>query len=355
MRICFLRFISLDTTIGYTETLDLINYMSSKGHKIFFIIIKSSKTANPRDYFDENVKIYEIPALKIDFGKKIISKTINFFIYTLFSIFLLIKLQIKEKLDIIHFYPETTIPIFILSKFFKKIRFVLDLRKPTLIQSRELTDIQSEELELNRKLIPIIINFYTILEKMSLFSADGIISITEGVQNYIKMKLTMYKIVIEESMILPCSVNLKIFKKGIKSSTDFKNTINIKEDDRVLLYLGSVSVGREFQKVLKILGDILKDKKHIKFLILGKIDPKLNNLIDELKLRPYVIVKYVPHHLIADYIKIADICLSYIPDTPTFRYSCPLKVLEYMAMEKPVVATNIDAHRNLIKNEFKNI
>ncbi len=350
MRICFLRFISLDTTIGYTETLDLVNYMSSKGNKIFLIISKSKKSINLSNHFNKGVVVYQIPSILLKYKKSITKRLINYILYTIFSFFILMKLQIKEKLDFIHYYPETSFPVFVFSRFFKNVYRILDVRKPTLIQSRELTLVQAEELDLNRKTIPIIISFYIIIEKISLLISNGIITITKGVQNYIKARLKVFKIDRNNSMIIPCSVDLNSFDKNKISSLDVKEKFGIDEDEKIILYIGSISVGREFQRVLKIFSEIVKKKYKVKLMLLGRIDIKLRKLIETLDIHSHTFITYVPHYYIFNYIKIADVCLSYIPDTATYKYSCPLKVLEYMSMEKPVVATNIYAHRQLIEN-----
>jgi glycosyltransferase involved in cell wall biosynthesis len=241
------------------------------------------------------------------------------------------------------------------SRFFKKLRLILDVRKPTIIQSRELTRIQAEELEINPKFVPIIILVFGFLEKLALMSSNGIIAITKGVLHYLKVRLNSYGTNSHDFIILPCTVDLNIFKKNKGNLLELKSKNNIAEKDKVILYLGSISVGRDFQKILKKFSEILDEGYMIKFVILGRIDPSLSNLIDVLDIRSRTIVKYIPHHHISNYINLADVCLSYIPDTPTYRYSCPLKVLEYMAMEKPVVATNIEAHNNLIKDRVTGI
>jgi glycosyltransferase involved in cell wall biosynthesis len=47
------------------------------------------------------------------------------------------------------------------------------------------------------------------------------------------------------------------------------------------------------------------------------------------------------------FIGIGDVCISPLPNHPYWRYQCPLKLLEYLAMEKVVIATDIPAHRSV--------
>ena len=48
------------------------------------------------------------------------------------------------------------------------------------------------------------------------------------------------------------------------------------------------------------------------------------------------------------YIAMCDVAISALPDLPDWRYQSPLNVLEYLSMEKPVIATDIPAHRQIM-------
>jgi glycosyltransferase involved in cell wall biosynthesis len=47
----------------------------------------------------------------------------------------------------------------------------------------------------------------------------------------------------------------------------------------------------------------------------------------------------------------SDVCIIPLPNHPFWNCQCPLKLLEYLAMEKVVIATNIPAHRLIIEGK----
>ncbi|MGB9693454.1 MAG: glycosyltransferase, partial [Fervidobacterium sp.] len=70
--------------------------------------------------------------------------------------------------------------------------------------------------------------------------------------------------------------------------------------------------------------------------------------------RQYDVIEYVmfhppvPHSKVPEFIAMSDICIVPLPDLPQWRNQCPLKLLEYLAMNKPIIATDIPANRNVL-------
>jgi len=62
---------------------------------------------------------------------------------------------------------------------------------------------------------------------------------------------------------------------------------------------------------------------------------------------PFVATGHVPHEAVADYFMATDVGLYPGDATPYFDAACPLKVLEYSAAGKPVVATDLAELRRL--------
>jgi glycosyltransferase involved in cell wall biosynthesis len=60
-----------------------------------------------------------------------------------------------------------------------------------------------------------------------------------------------------------------------------------------------------------------------------------------------VVVDRVPHERVADYFAASDVGLYACDQTPFFDAACPLKVLEFSAAGKPIVATDLATLRRL--------
>ncbi len=61
-----------------------------------------------------------------------------------------------------------------------------------------------------------------------------------------------------------------------------------------------------------------------------------------------IFVGQIPYEKVGEWISAFDVGISHLPNKLIFKYSFPLKALEYMACGKPVLASNIQAHENII-------
>jgi glycosyltransferase involved in cell wall biosynthesis len=68
--------------------------------------------------------------------------------------------------------------------------------------------------------------------------------------------------------------------------------------------------------------------------------------LDQVILKPGV-----PYAEIPRWIALADLCVVPLPDHPWWRVSSPLKLMEYLAMGKPVVLTEMKAHRAIVEDD----
>ena len=58
----------------------------------------------------------------------------------------------------------------------------------------------------------------------------------------------------------------------------------------------------------------------------------------------------VPYEKVRDYLALADVGLIALPNWDWWRVSSPQKLMEYLAMGKPVIASDIPAHRNVLQD-----
>jgi glycosyltransferase involved in cell wall biosynthesis len=81
----------------------------------------------------------------------------------------------------------------------------------------------------------------------------------------------------------------------------------------------------------------------------GFLEKSLRELVKDLGIEDKVIFTgSVPHHKIPEYISSADICVAPFRDTKVTRCKSPLKIVEYMAMGKAIVAGNVGEVRRLL-------
>lgn len=124
----------------------------------------------------------------------------------------------------------------------------------------------------------------------------------------------------------------------------------------VLMYHGSLSPTRGLELILQAMAILVTlGHKHVRVMFLGKgaHRARLMALADELGLNDCVLfLAPVPHETVPQFVAAADVGLDPLPDHPWWNYSSPIKVYEYLHMGKPVLASDIPAHRDISEAVF---
>ena len=139
-------------------------------------------------------------------------------------------------------------------------------------------------------------------------------------------------------------------------SRDILRKVNIKKG-KVVLYIGSFIPWHALEKTILAAKEVYAADKTIRFLLIGKGEKYdyCKNLVCDLKLKNVIFVGNVSYNEIPDYINVADVCLALFDRTHAhianfdYFYS-PIKVHEYKACGKPIVASNIGTLKELVKN-----
>jgi glycosyltransferase involved in cell wall biosynthesis len=122
----------------------------------------------------------------------------------------------------------------------------------------------------------------------------------------------------------------------------------------VVFYHGAFSANRGLFETLESVKMLKKNYPNVVLFLLGNgpAAPLLESIVETEGLRENVMIHNAVNYAeVPAFIEIGDVCISPLPDHPYWRYQCPLKLLEYLAMEKVVIATDIPAHRSVIGAE----
>lgn len=143
------------------------------------------------------------------------------------------------------------------------------------------------------------------------------------------------------------------------SPSDFAFTPLPVRDGRVpiLLYVGTLADWQGLDIVIKALPKILESQP-VKLHIVGRGRSRqrkaLAKQIRKLGLEEHVVVQpAVPHHEIPSLIAGADICVAPLAlnDRNVTQGACPIKILEYMAAGRPLLASNMPIVRELVRED----
>jgi len=186
------------------------------------------------------------------------------------------------------------------------------------------------------------------LEMQAAKNASHVLAITEGVKDVLltngieEEKITLLPNAVDINKFKPRERNEKIEQKfGLNGMT----TIG---------YIGSFTDYEGLDYLLKA-GAALKDKYEGKFKILmigdGVVLDNLKSLSRELKLDNVIhFTGRIEHNDVLDYYSVIDIAVYPRKGMKVCEIVSPLKPLEAMAMEKTVIASNVKALSEMVKN-----
>jgi glycosyltransferase involved in cell wall biosynthesis len=161
-----------------------------------------------------------------------------------------------------------------------------------------------------------------------------------------------FRIPEEKIHVWPSSVSMELFNPN-EHRTQGKTTkrnLGI-ATSQLLLYHGGFGHDRGLYELVRAMSLVRQKRKDIVLLLLGEgpAELRLRDLVQQLGLNETVLFhKSVHYGEVPRFIAAADAGIIPLPDQEQWRYQNPTKLLEYLAMEKPVILTDIPAHRLVV-------
>jgi glycosyltransferase involved in cell wall biosynthesis len=181
---------------------------------------------------------------------------------------------------------------------------------------------------------------------------DGTTFITKGTKEYIEQVINNK---FKKYSIFPSAVNQFLF-----SPTQVNNVpLNItqKTKDRfVIFYHGSISPNRGINLILDAIDQLKNIIPGILFVSISEGNNYITEYCESKKINisnNLLLLNVVKHEQMASYIQLADICIVPLPRILWWEISSPLKLMEYLAMEKPIILSDITAHLSVIPQNSK--
>lgn len=323
MKILWIAQRDLHHDLNTSTWVEMCKSLVQRGHQVMLIALSTSKERYPN--FLPNFTIREIrginhfPMVAITFHLQIII----FSLYWLFSI----------RPDVIITHPITALFLFpakILAKLSSlNIKFVLDVRT-----------LPVRLVSLNDK-IKNALNYFSISTGKIYF--NGFTVITPTLQRLIEKQFHIDPLRIG---IWMSGVNTSLFQPKNKESDSDKDSFTV-------MYHGVLAENRGLFETIKAMVYVNKIVPNINLFILGKglVLDQMIELVNQLELKTCVhFHEAVNYNEIPDYISKADVGIVPLPDELCWQVSSPLKLLEYLAMAKPVIVSPIEAHTSVLNN-----
>lgn len=195
-------------------------------------------------------------------------------------------------------------------------------------------------LDINHKLIPFkfLQPIGKMIESKNIRDADLVIAINEGLREYvIRMGANPAK-----ALVLRAGINPQMFDPRIDGG-EIREMYGIEKDDIVLFFVGWLHHSNGLKEVALELAQM--QNHNIKLLVVGDGDAykELQRMRKDHNLQNRLILTgRKPYDEIPSFIAAADICLlpSY-PNEPIMQHIVPIKMYDYTAMGRPVIATKL--------------
>ena len=188
------------------------------------------------------------------------------------------------------------------------------------------------------------------LEKLALKRIDIIFVDTVAQRRYLADKMGIDE---KRCIVLPNGIKTQFFPFIENKDAEIQEKYGISKDDRVLFYAGDISKMDGIEMMI----DYVNKNKKVKALIVGKgnIDylMHLKEKIEKLGLNGKVILdSFKPYNELYRYISVSDVCLAPFRITATSNTVECAKIITYLLVGKPVLATKADGLKSLYKDKL---
>jgi glycosyltransferase involved in cell wall biosynthesis len=318
----------MDTLLHNKALINVLSPLSEFGNKVTLISIKS------KDLYYQKKQQFCMCALPLRYVPIVTS--IMFAI--IISIYLPIKI-LKYKPDRLILSPDVSVFTVLPTLVFKKrTKFVLDIRS---------TPVETSGYR------GFLVKFWfsaSVLVAKKCFSGFTVLT------NMMKLEVCHeFSIAPAKVGVWSSGVSVEVFdpKRVFGLATKLRHKLAL-NDKFVVFYHGIFTANRGLIQTIDAIQEISTFNTNIVFFLLGTgpLTAHLKTLIEERALQQSIIIhEPVDQTQVPVFIAMSDVCIVPLPDHPYWRCQSPLKLLEYLAMEKAVILTDIPAHREVIGDE----
>jgi len=297
----------------------------------------------PEEFVQNNSRIMQSPVS----SKNRYLDRILFFLWMIIKV---IRFRRGEFTIIYSFQEPTSLLVGYLMKILKKGKYwVIDFLDDPSLSLKDRRKMEGGIKEI------IIINFLKILDLINKFILrQSDLQIVQGIKVTDSLPSLLhqeYKISLESMVLVPNGIDLNL--------TFPRKTSKINSKDFNILYIGTVDINRGLSLMIQIVDCLMRNIPNIKLTLVGPADNAqlsyLKHIVKEKRLEGKVeYLGICPSEKVWSLIETANVCI-YPFQYKHLNYTFPIKVFEYLALGKPVVAANFEGIRYIIKHEFNGL
>ena len=308
-------------SLGLRTNLNVLNHLAQRGHDVYLLTTRAERRL-PLDNSKVHLTLVPFRYLPI----------ITPFLFAIIVLVYLPFYVAIRRPDIIVTETGPSIFSFVWNLLFSRLRF------------KTILDVRTTPVEVNdlRRYLDQIV-FFRISVQIAKGMFDGITTLT----NLMKREICEeFRIDPEFVGVWTSGVSTTLFDPKNYNGLDLKKEFGL-ADKFVVFYHGNfyyfLSHVIESIKLVKIERDL------VLFLLgSGPALPIFRELVQRSGIEDKVIIHdAVDYKDVPKFIAMCDVGIVPLPDLPDWRHQCPLKLLEYLAMEKVVIVTDIPANREV--------
>ena len=303
--------------------------LTAAGHHVTVVCPRESGQARRETVDGVHVRRHRLPIE----GRGVVLYVVEYTIVTVAALFACLGLLVRGRLDVVHVHnpPDTLGFVAGVMKIFGK-SFVYDHHDV----APELLDVRFGE-----GAHPVARRILLLLERMCCRLADRVIATNES---YRQLEMKRDGVSQERIVIVRNGPLLEQFQSAAPDDS-------LRAGAEILLcYAGLMGPQDGVDNLVRVMGHLVHDldRRGVRCLMVGR-GPAMAGaqaLSVDLNLTPYVeFTGWLSGDSYLSHIATADICVEPAPSNPYNELSTTIKIMEYMALGKPIVAFDLAEHR----------
>ena len=325
INICMLLGLRYDPKMRIAPQIGIASYITNFGHDVTWIL-SSEEIKEVQEATFDDIRVFVVPCRYSEGFFKAITKVL----YAFRRMHFVFKNFKQEKYNMI-FVRDGIFDAF-LALYLKrryKIPFVFEMSNP-IEQNWKFRKVHSK----HKCFWYFITRIEAYLTMHILQKADLVLPTTKWMlEDFVKKGIERSKM-----MSYPNGIDPNRFSDANGEETRRKYDLN---DSKVVIYVGTLDKMRYLDVLIRAFSKVREKKENVKLLMVGNGRDKTNleKLAEDLGIKEDVIFTGQVHaHEVPNFIAVGDVGVSAVPPSDFYKLSSPIKMFEYMAMGKPVVA-----------------
>ena len=322
-------------TSGVVTSINMVEQeLKKRGHEVY--VFTTSKSVQP----NENQTLYMLNSIPLLIAKQYKNRIATFYSREIAK-------QIKEiGLDIVHTKTEFSVGAFgkIISRKYD-IPFIHTYHTMWEDYVHYISPIKGRNIRLKR--------LARTFSRAFVRKAECVITPSNKTAKYLKYKCNVKN---KPIYIIPTGIDIAPFKSSnfsLEEKNKLKESLGIKQDEKVILFLGRVASEKSIDVLMDVMPSIFKDHPNYKFLIVGD-GPSKKSLEEQAKKlnieNKVIFTGKVPWNEVPKYYNLGDVFVN-----ASITETQGLTFIEAMAAEVPVVAKYAPNLSEFIKNNKNGI